>query len=146
MTEERRKKVIDTCRAAVKEEFRKLRSIDDISALGGLRRAVASRLPDLTDAEYCEAEYVVITELKGDADCYSTLASVAERHGQWRGESARQMAERAAEAGDVEAIALLSKLIKATLVHPTLGVRRAASLVGATEKPSRDDDWALGRR
>ena len=80
MTEERRKRVIDTCRAAVKEEFRKLRSIDDISALGGLRRAVASRLPDLTDAEYCEAEYVVITELKGDADCYSTLASVAERH------------------------------------------------------------------
>ena len=114
MSEERRKKVIDPCKADVKEDFRKLRSIDDISAFGGLRRAVSLRIPDLTDAEYFEAEYVVIARLGGDADCYSTLASVAERHGQWRGESARHLAERAAEAGDVEAIALLSKLIKAS--------------------------------
>jgi hypothetical protein len=123
MSEERHKKIINAYRAALKEDFRKLRSPDDIAGFGGLRRAVASRIGDLTDAEYCEAEYVVITELELDADCYSTLASVAERHGQRRGESARQLAERAAEGGDIEAIALLSKLIKATLVHPTLGVR-----------------------
>ena len=61
----------------------------------------------------------MIATLGADADCYSTLASVAERHGQWRGESARYLAERAAEAGDVETIALLSKFIKATLVHST---------------------------
>jgi len=126
MSEGRRKKVIDAYRAAVKEEYHRLRSLDDTLAFGGLRRAVASRIPDLTDAEFYEAECVVITELECDADCYSSLASVAERHGQWRGESARHLAERAAEAGDLEAIALLSKLLKATFVHPTQGVRLPA--------------------
>ena len=123
MGEERLKTVTDAYRATVKE-FHRLRSLDDISTFGGLRRAVASRIPDLTDAEYCEAEYIVIRELELSADCYSTLALVAERHGQHRGESARQLAERAAEAGDVAAVALLSKLLKAAFVHYTLGVRR----------------------
>lgn len=130
MREERRKKVVDAYRAAVKEEYHRLRTLDDVSAFGGLRRAVASRIPDLTDAEFYEAECVVMTELECDADCFTSLASVAERHGQWRGESARHLAERAAEAGDLEAVALLSKLTKATRVHPILGVRLGRRNVG----------------